>query len=137
MLREINKINMPEKLSEGKIEERERPAKFNLLTNYEETIRAMAEVEGEAWFNKDQNSKKTDYTTRGAIEHLKRLAAFDEELRSEGKEPEESGNAVYSVYGNGGWNRWMIMRNGEVKFSRFHNPQRAGEAEAKGFEIFY
>jgi len=128
---------MSEKLVEGKIEQKEQPSKFNLLTNYEETIRALAEVEGEAWFNGDQKKKNIENTTRGALEHLKRLAALDEELRSEGGEPEESENAIYSVYGDGGWNRWMIMRNGEVRFSRFHNPEKSGEVETRGFKIFY
>jgi hypothetical protein len=127
---------MPEKFLEGKIEQKEQPSKFNLLTNYEETVRAMAEIEGEAWLSGDQESKKTDLTTRGAIEHLKRLAGVDAEFRADGIEPEEYDSAVYSVYGNGGWSRWMIMRDGEVRFSKFHDPDKAKKAEAVGFRIF-
>lgn len=49
---------MSEIKSEGEgVEEKEQPSKFNLLTNYEETIRAMAEVEGESWWNRDQEGK--------------------------------------------------------------------------------
>lgn len=98
------------------------------MTNYEETARAMAEVEGEAWFNGDQKSKNTDYTTRGAVEHLKRLMD-----RDAGGEDDV---VVFSVYGSGGVSRWMVMASGEVRFSRFHDPEKAKKAEAAGFKIF-
>jgi len=120
---------MSERKSEGAgVEQKEQPSKFNLLTNYEETIRAMAEVEGESWWNGDQKSKKMDYTTRGAVEHLKKLAERKTEV--------EKDVVVFSVYGTGGVSRWMIMSDGEVRFSRFHDPEKAKEAEKKGFKIF-
>jgi hypothetical protein len=120
---------MAEKIvGEAGREMKERPSKFNLLTNYEETTRAMAEVEGESWWNGDQKGKKTDYTTRGAVEHLARLNQRNAEA--------ENDVVVFSVYGIGGVSRWMVMGDGEVRFSRFHDPEKAKKAEEAGFKIF-
>lgn len=115
--------------AEINIESKEEVYPFNLLTNYEETLKAMAEVEGGSWLRDDQGSSQKESTTRGAIEHVKEL------LEKEHAKPEET-DVIYTIYGNGGVSRWMLMGNGDVLFSEFHHSEKAKKAEEKGFKIF-
>lgn len=109
---------------EFKIESREQPER-NLLNSYEATVEAMAEIEGDAW--KNWQEQGGGYTTKGAVEWLKKLGPSDES--------EENSNAVYTVYGAGGANRWPILRDGTVCFSFHHGQQDVSKAEALGFKI--
>lgn len=47
----------------------------------------------------------------------------------------EAGNAV--IYGDGGWNRYVIHHDGEIVFSKFHCPsdERARLATEVGFRV--
>lgn len=115
-------------MSEKPIEQKVEKPTYNLLTNFDETLRAMAEVEGhEDWFKTSQSSSGTG-SVRQALEQLKEWG--------DPKDQEES-NALVDIYGSLGSNRWMVMRNGEVRFSRFHaNLEKIQKAEEMGFKIF-
>lgn len=111
-------------------ESKEGESKFNLLANYDETVAAMSEVEGEGWLY--QNGKSDENNTTGALEHLKKLA--DRGMLS-GEEEE----VVYQIYGSGGSTRWNVMGNGEIRFSKTHSwitPEKTRKAEGLGFKIF-
>jgi len=115
--------------AEKNIESKEKVYPFNLLTNYEETLRAMAEVEGGSWLRDDQSIGQKESTTRGAIEYAEEL------LKKEQAKPEVT-DVIYTIYGNGGVSRWKLMGNGEVWFSESHHPEKAKKAEERGFKIF-
>jgi hypothetical protein len=108
-------------------EKKEKNYPYNLLTNYNDTIEAMAEVEGQAWLNGDQNSKNNN-TTQGAVEHINKTVSQSSLV--------EDDDPVYVVYGNAGVSRWIIKANGEVWFSEFHDPEKAKKAAQKGFNLF-
>lgn len=116
-----------EKIEAGK-ELKEQVYPFNLLTNYEMTLAAMAEVEGGFWLRDDQKGIQKELSTRGAIEYF-------EKLKKSGAHPEDT-DVIYTIYGNGGVSRWKLMGNGEVWFSEFHHQDKAKKAEERGFKIF-
>lgn len=105
----------------------------NLLTHQEETIQAMAKVEGEAWLNDQKRSlakKDLELTVYGAIKNLKEWPA-----------PKE-GEEVFSIaeiYGGGGTSRWYVMTDGTVRFSPFHDrvePRtKTQKAQELGFKM--
>ncbi len=116
---------------ENSLESRENIKEFNLLTNFEETINAMAEVEGQDWLLADQNDPDQSRCIGGAVEYLHKLHSeglTDEYLREN--------PVVTDIYGVGGYSRWFIMLNGEVRFSQHHHPEKAKKAEALGFKLF-
>jgi len=115
--------------AEINLESKEKVYPFNLLTNYEETLKAIAEVEGGSWLRIDQEGKNKENSTRDAVEHAKELL----EIEKANLEPTA---VIYDIYGNGGVSRWKLMGNGEVWFSEFHDLDKAKKAEERGFKIF-
>jgi hypothetical protein len=121
---ENREANMPTQ------ESKEGESRFNLLTNYDGTVAAIAEVEGEGWLY--QNGKSDGNNTTGAVEHLKKLV-------DHGMLPGEEDEIVYQIYGGGGSTRWNVMGNGEIRFSKTHSwitPEKTRKSEELGFKIF-
>ena len=118
-------------MGEKSIEQQSEQPTYNLLTNLEATLDAMAEVEGSAaWKERIQHSAADgEGTLKGA---LRSLREFVPEAIADEQE-----NALYSIYGIGGSNRWMIMLDGEVQFSQFHaSREKTRKAREMGFKIF-
>lgn len=98
----------------------------NLLTNYRETLRAIAEIEGPAWLQ-DQATETTN-TAREIFEHLRELDA----------ETKQKASALFDLYGSGGRHRWIIRTDGTVEFSAHHaiDEEKINKARKLGFNIF-
>ena len=118
---------------EQKTIETEKNSPRNLLTHPEETIEAMAKVEGEAWLNDQKRSlakKDLDTTVYRALEKLKEAG----DLSSE-----EEPFSIAEVYGGGGTSRWYVMTDGTVRFSPFHDKvephSKTQKAQELGFEM--
>ncbi len=106
----------------------------NLLTNFEETIQKMAEVEGlnsevsgQGWLKRETAEDAGEESIAAAMKHLK-----------EGDYEEEDARDIFTkILGDGNVNRWGVRRNGDIAFSRFHAGKEFLEkAEELGFEIF-
>lgn len=80
---------------------------INLLTNYEETVRRLREMEGEEWFKSDGSSGK--YSVPWA------------------KAEAEAGRGS-TIYGAGGGNRYVVSEDGIVYFSS-RQESKSGETE--------
>ncbi len=99
-------------------QEAERPPR-NILTHYQETLDAMAEIEGEGW-------KKRQETTRSGHCLLDALDALQSFLA---KNPSEKALKFwdFQVYGSGGGNRYLVRSDGSVEFSAGHAVELASE----------
>ncbi len=90
----------------------------NLKSHPEETLAALARVEGESW--KLEQKGWTSNNVDGAIAWLD-----DNE--------EEKYHSSYIIYGTGGMNRYSVDPQGNVTFLKSHGkPERAA---AEGFKI--
>lgn len=95
----------------------------NLLTHKDETIAAMAEIEGPNWRRDSENDPPDEYNISGALRWLS-------------KKPDPEG-LHFVIYGSGGYNRWFTMPNGDVKLSKGHAGEKDIErAQTLGFEIW-
>lgn len=115
------------------VEQKEKP-KMNLLTNFDNTLQAMGEIEGYGWMLREieeqEAFKKTGKTTQqsiaGAMEFLDNVRKrIEEETDAEEKKylQESLPHHNYVVYGAGGWNRWFVDWQGNVYFSKYHAVQ--------------
>ena len=110
-------------------------SRFNLLTNYEETLQAMAEIQGVAWLESQMREAPADLNVKGALAQLKMVAA-------NGISPELNDGILTTIYGAGGGLRWGVTFSGEVKFSGFHiasgsqGQDQLEKAKALGFKIY-
>ena len=96
---------------------------MNIFTDYEGTLNAMAEMEGQGW--------RELTTTESRPESVKGALAFIEEAK---KMQGESPTVV--VYGNYGFHRYFIKGDGEVLYSRMHGLEEdAEQATRLGFTI--
>lgn len=111
-------------------------SQYNLLTNHDDTLLAMAEVEGIDMFGRyddrtastwlaRQIQEDTPYSVIGMIKHLQKIGTGHND-----------GFPVGTVYGSGGGNRWYVYRDGSLMFSRGHASREAKDrARQLGFEI--
>lgn len=70
------------------------------------------------------------YCLTKAIENLERMTSrpFDPEFDSEF-------DTCGEIYGDGGWHRYYLYRNGEIGFSKSHGSSAAKDAATLGFMI--
>lgn len=122
---------------------------MNLLTNYDDTLLAMAELEGEGWLETQLNASKSDWlTVPCAIDKIRESQETIEEDRKAlavATDPKEI-NYLESmledaeeflageIYGSGGGHRYFVRVTGEVVFSEMHGLDScARKAKALGF----
>ncbi len=99
-----------------------RQAPRNLLTHFEDTIAAMRDIEGENWWDFQQEQREIgqlDGTVFGALEDLKAGA-----VRRRG----------LLIAGEHNYNRYIVKRDGKVTIAVMNNPQERERAHALGFE---
>lgn len=104
---------------------------LNILTNREETLRAMEEIEGSGWVDYC-NEADGEYTVNGILAlHASRT---EEDICMD---DDDGDNYMHgSVYGSGGWNRWFIRFDGRLVLSGGHATRQALLlAKVLGFEI--
>jgi|GEM_PF-4913746 len=103
----------------------------NLLTNFEDTQRAIGLIEGEGWLMEEQRYKEnpgTSYSTYTAIKGLKDNLLANREI--------PDGIPLFTVYGSGGYNRYFVYQDGSVKFSGGHStPTGIEKAKRLGFVV--
>ena len=110
----------------------------NLLTSYDDTLLAMAEIEGESWLNR-QFEQSGEYSTLGALKEIQRRQQEFKEWQPDpeypdGKPLDLNDTITTVVYGAGGWNRYVVRGTGEVMLSRGHaSPADIKLAEQLGF----
>ena len=125
---------------------------MNLITNYDDTLLAMAELEGPGWLegalrDTDEQSvnfalKQIERVNREIAEYTKDLETeiYPEEvafLKREIKHLQESTVSNVTIYGAGGDHRYFVKADGEVVYSAGHST-RADVQNAKdlGFSLW-
>lgn len=106
-------------------ENREKISERNLLTNYEETVDAIAEIEGQSW---KEGQNRDGKTTLSALKKLQSLVPDPDR---------DLGMDVFTIYGMGGFNRYFVYPDGRIAFSDYQ--ARRGDsdkARALGFKVF-
>lgn len=104
---------------------------FNLRTNFEATREAMAFVERGGWLNSNQRT----------ADHWDEASDGEKETSLEGArrwlvrvEPDEGGH--FTIYGDGGVNRWYVYADGRIRLNRsLASPDGLRRAQEKGFWI--
>lgn len=92
----------------------------------------IAEVEGQSWknhqirqlqyHNEEPERFNLNYTVWGSLERW--------------NEREEWNESFGTIYGDGGWNRYFVRKDGHVAFSRYHTSSTGIERATKaGFDI--
>ena len=142
----------PENIARLITEDPDVPNRMNLLTNYDDTMLAMAELEGEWWFNRQLEATEDDeLTVPNMLKHIRRTQQEAKENMEElatATDPEtiaylkrmldgwETDTVGGTIYGAGGWHRYMVQADGKVLYSGMHGREDAPKAEELGFEIF-
>lgn len=103
-------------------EERESAIPKNLLTNYDDTLRAIGYIEGEGWIGVQNREGQS------ASSSLKAIAYAQKDSISHDR-------PIFTIYGAGGYNRYVVFPDGAVKYSRFHGIGDAERARRLGFGI--
>lgn len=97
----------------------------NLLTNFNETLEAIASIEGPRWLAEQLEGDRERYP--------KNIAAAMEKLNGTKKMYTE-----FIVEGAGGINRWLVKSDGSVVYlqsTKAGGPEKAERARALGFSI--
>lgn len=114
---------------------------YNILTNFDNTIQAMAEIEGYGWLEKalhHDNCRPSHECVQQALEDIKRFQ--DDQARYKStpgdewliKDPDD--DIVAIIYGSGGWNRWQVFGSGRIQLSSLHSNRETNEkAKRLGF----
>lgn len=102
---------------------------MNLRTDPDRVIRALVEVEGERWLERQKAGQFKGFSVFEAIEKLKAAGPAA---------PVVSDWSVYVIYGRDGWNRYRVQVDGEVCFIKLMAGQRKdiGKARKAGFRIW-
>lgn len=110
--------------------EKEHPPR-NLRTHYNETLGAMATLEGPSWLRLQQGGG--EQTMASAVEAIQRRT------KDEFKDDDEDDHSpiVHVIYGDAGVDRFMVRLDGTVEFSGRHasSPERLAQAKTLGFRI--
>lgn len=103
---------------------------MNLATDPEAVIRALTEVEGERWLERQKKGDFKGSSIFDAIEELKKS------WKPEGPHREHSLSTV--VYGADGWNRYGVLESGEVYFveRQAWGREAVEKARKAGFRIW-
>jgi hypothetical protein len=117
---------------------------FNLLTGRDDALLAMAEIEGEWWLDHQLNFHPHCHPQHVCVTRvLSRVYEWRDKNDEYRKNPADhwlvrpEDDVVDSVYGAGGWNRWMVRLDGSVELSRMHATEHDRErAKTLGFRIF-
>ena len=97
----------------------------NLITNFDNTVELIQQVEGQSWY-------------RSYLQDVERLRKKIIETSELGRDPE---TVFGSFHGDGGVTRWMVMGNGEVRFSGSHDTGNREKVKTKkaldlGFKLY-
>ena len=106
---------------------------LNVITNPEWVIAVLEEIEarGEEWHGAKQQVQEA----KQAIQQ--RLAELPEYSPEYQKEAVEENRPVYTIYGAGGTDRYMVLFNGDVEASEFHFfKEKFEQAKALGMRAF-
>ena len=100
-------------------------AGLNLKTDPDGVIRALTQVEGERWLERQKKGDFKGYSVFDAIAKLKDV-----------KSPSDFGVAI--IYGADGWTRYRVAADGSVRFSEMQStgPEATERARKAGFEMF-
>jgi hypothetical protein len=101
--------------------------KVNLLEMLEADLQqAFDTVEGTGFFCRSAAPQDSEYTIWNAWDVLTREAGPKADMEF----------SVATIYGDGGWNRYYVYRDGSVKFSKGHADGMSIErARVAGFEM--
>lgn len=96
---------------------------LNILQNPELVLNKMAEVEGERWRKEEEDEKKKpslhDQSFYGVLESFRK-----------------GQDSAGVIYGAGGWHRYIVSENGDVRFSSYHSHKEGIEkAKKAGFKV--
>lgn len=98
----------------------------NILTHYDDTLRAISLIEGEGWTWCQETEGQTMHSARNAIVLWNR----------DHKDPSAADTSLFTIYGSGGFNRYFVYTDGSVKFSAGHGSKKDGERASRlGFKI--
>ncbi len=103
--------------SEAATEKKEELDAMNLLTNREAVINALIEMEGSDWYERHQPSWKEN-SIDGAL--------------AEATSREDNRGIIYGV---GGWHRYSVDSNGNVRYIESKGKVEAAKAKELGFKL--
>jgi hypothetical protein len=124
--------------------------KLNLQATPEEDLRAAFDLlEGEGFYDRSSSDESMVGIRRAREALLERQkdyidfwmqeGAYKDDTPEEQEEDKDHFNwrdsIGISIYGSGGWNRYMVQVDGTIGFSRMHGPGKAEDAGALGFEV--
>ena len=96
---------------------------LNLLTNKEDVFAAFELMEGPGWLRDQLDSYRGYNSLVGALEWLQNRSDAD--------------TMSYIIYGSGGYHRYSVRPNGDVRFSAGHAlKEKTQQAKDLGFEVF-
>lgn len=95
-----------------------------------DALAKMAKIEGEEWKSLQMATEENRYSFLGVLTYFKTRKKWGKDF------------PVGTIYGNGGWNRWHVYGDGEIRFSEHHSRQTAmayeyndtNEAKELGFK---
>lgn len=115
----------------------------NLITHYDDTLLAMAELEGEGWLDHQlHTAPDREYDVPRAVAQVTRRQQDakdwtpDPEYPND-KPPDLRDTVGDAIYGSGGWHRYFVRGTGDVIFSGMHaSPENRKKAKELGFEVW-
>ncbi len=90
----------------------------NLFTNYEDTLMAMAKIEALSYFGDSKVEYNEAWLKKQANDTNKYTASFGVKVLK-GLNPDST--YTFVIYGDSGFNRWIIDAKGNVMFSGIHS----------------
>ena len=111
---------------------------LNVDTDREaDIIAAFDLMEGKGWFESVRRDNALSGPSVYSFDHVcagRKLRISEGAYRSE-----DANDVVGTVYGNGGWNRYYSLVNGDVAFSEYHagypRERTIANAKALGFVV--
>lgn len=114
--------------------------KYNLTTAYDNTLQAMAEIEGYEWLESQfghQNCTPDHHCVKNAsIRIEKARKQVDDHHLTPWMDATDSDRTIFVIYGSGGGNRWFVNGYGDVMLSGHHaGHDTMAKAKSLGFEV--
>lgn len=129
---------------ENQLEKRDEMVEINMLTDYDQAVSTMAEIEGQSWLKSQVSETDKNYNLSGARNFLKQAQqelASPQEAEESDEEYADYKNGIrqksFEIYGRGGGHRYYVRGSGTVEFSSMHcnQPKILAKARESGFKI--
>jgi hypothetical protein len=124
-MEQINMANNDQQIQKN-VENPEKLLPRNILTNFQETVDVIAQLEGEQWKSEQNREGKTVMT---AVKTLR-------DLRPDASRPKNE--HIFTISGIDKWHRYFVYPDGRVTFNSLHQFEKSEErdvARSLGFDV--